>query len=62
MDLVPNLPTYEKPKERVPAVIPESIPKPPNSLNKLMGKMLKPNLKRTIKPPTTKRKKKPNFY
>lgn len=61
-DQAPNLPTYEKPRQRVPAVIPESIPKPPSSLNKLMSKMLKPNLKRAFKAPINKRKRKVGFY
>lgn len=58
---VPTLPVYEKPKERPPAPIPASLPKPPSSLNRLMGKMLKPNLKRLSHLPT-KKKHKMKFY
>jgi hypothetical protein len=65
-DPVPSLPVYEKPRQQVPAVIPKSLPttppKPPSSLNKLLGKMLKPNLKRAFKMPNRKHKKQARFY
>jgi hypothetical protein len=63
IDNVPNLPTYEKPKERVPAALPATLTvKHPNTLNRLIGKMLKPQMRRMQKSPTGKRNKKHKFY
>lgn len=58
---IPVLPVYERPTTVGPATIPESIAqkKPPGSLNKLIGKMLKLKLPkiRKIKNPKFKSKK-----
>ena len=43
------MPVYEKPKERKPAELPPGLPKVPNSLNKLVGKMLKPKMRLGMK-------------
>lgn len=55
---VPNLPTYEKPSERKPATLPDSISsiKPPSSLNKVIAKMLMPKIKslKSLKSPKIK--------
>ena len=63
-DAVPTLPVYQKPVERKPAIIPASVetpaPKPlkmPNTLNRLMSRMLKPQMKRLSKLQTGKQKK-----
>lgn len=68
---LPSLPVYQKPKERKPATIPPAVaapppPKPPGSLNKLMGKMLKPQMLKSMKamhsPKSLKNKHKVHFY
>jgi hypothetical protein len=60
-EAVPTLPVYQKPVERKPAVIPAavaaSVPKTPNTLNRLMSRMLKPQMKRVSKLQTGKQKK-----
>lgn len=44
---VPQLPVYEPPAEKVPAVIPTGlqVTKMPSTLNKMISKMLMPKLK-----------------
>jgi hypothetical protein len=60
-DAVPTLPVYQKPVERKPAVVPQSVATPivkhPNTLNRLMSRMLKPQMKRISKLQTGKHKK-----
>lgn len=44
---VPQLPVYEKPAEKVPAVVPTGlqVTKMPSTMNKMISKMLLPKMK-----------------
>jgi hypothetical protein len=59
LSIPPSLPPYEKPVDRQPAVIPDSL-KPHGIINKFIGQMLKaPKMKQSMKMMSMKKNPKP---